>query len=244
MATVAGYRQCRPAVVHLLKSQPARFNKATAVPGHLHPQHAYLNHWEPISLVFRPVQAQGVRLVLTRTTAGTPPVDHYGNETAYSLAIANLNLAYQVTSAADLPRVGLDPASITTASSFASTNDVMGSAVDYAVRTNRADLIRTTPGRPVTGPEIRAAALPRRGGQLHADLRDATGAAQIIDRIFIDRSMRARTVAVLLQRCAGGRLRPEQCRPAAVGDVTPGRLPRDGFLHGDLWKLRPRRARQ
>lgn len=176
-----------PASVSVLRSVPPKLPKATAVPGHLHPQHSYAAHWEPVSFLLEPVTVQRLRLVLQRDPRGAGPRDAFGNTVPYSLAIANLLIGYKITSLADIPRTALQPDSFTTRQSFATTDDLLGSSVDYSLRTNRAaNIVSNTDDQASLIWRCEPQPYPRAVVNFCADLRDARGQGQVVDRIFID----------------------------------------------------------
>jgi hypothetical protein len=175
-----------PVSVSISESVPARLPKATVIPGHLHPQHAYANHWEPISLRLRPVNMLRLRLQLQRSTQSAPPTDTFGMPVAYSLAVANLRIGYEVAGLNDVPRSVLETGSFNTQESFATTSDLLGSSVDYALRTKGAANILNNTGAPsLLIWQSEPQPFPGAVVPFYADIRDA-GQAQILDKIFID----------------------------------------------------------
>lgn len=176
-----------PVAVSVLQSVPARLPKATAVPGHLHPQHAYSGHWEAVSLALKPVSVQRFRLVLQRSVLGHGPLDAFGNAIPYSLAIANLVIGYRIASKDDVPRTALQVDSFTTRQSFATTDDLLGSSVDYSLRTNSAaQVVNNTDAQASLIWRCEPQPFPQAVVNFYADLRNQHGDGQVIDRIFID----------------------------------------------------------
>jgi hypothetical protein len=176
-----------PAQASIAYSVPARLPKATAMPGHLHPQHSFSGHWEQISLTVRPTTLQHLRLVLQRVNSPGVPLDAFGNAVPYSLAVANLIIGYKITEQADVPRSALQSDSFTTRASFATTDDVLGSSVDYALRVNYArSIINNTEAQSTLIWRCEPQPIPQAVVNFYADVRDDVGNGQIVDRVFLD----------------------------------------------------------
>lgn len=174
-----------PASATILQSVPAVLPKITSVPGHLHPQHAFASHWETLSFVLQPVSALRVRVVLQRTPDGHGPVNGFGQSVNYSLAVMNFQLGYRVASLDDIPRTGMQSA--TTRQPIATTDDLLGSSVDYALRVNKAaNIIDNTSGDAALVWKSQPQPMPSAVVNFYADMRDVNGLPQIIDQIFID----------------------------------------------------------
>lgn len=176
-----------PAGVSITYSVPPKLPKATAIPGHLHPQHSYAGHWEQVTLTLRPITLQHLRLVLQRDPHGGIPLDAFNQPVAYSLAVANLVMGYKITSRADIPRTAPAADSFTVRQSFATTDDLLGSSVDYALRTNSAtNIINNTESQSSLIWRCEPQPIPQAVVSFYADVRDALGQGQIVDRIFLD----------------------------------------------------------
>lgn len=174
-----------PLAISIFQSVPAALAKATAVPGHLHPQHSYAGHWESISFRIQPITVQRIRLVLKRSTMGIPPVDVGGFPVPYSLAIMNLQLGYKIASLADVPRTAIRAGALNVRDPFATTDDILGSSVDYSLRTNDASSTLVEGDQaPIWRSEPQP--YPHAVVNFYADLRNQLGEPQIIDRIYID----------------------------------------------------------
>ena len=174
-----------PVSVSILQSVPQTLAKATSVPGHLHPQHSYSGHWEQVELRIRPTTVQRLRLILQRSVLGSAPRDVAGVATPYSLAVMNLRVGYQIASKADVPRAATRTDSLNVRNSFATTDDLLGSSVDYSLRTNSANSVLVEGSNsPIWRSEPQP--YPQAVVNFYADIRNGLGQPQIIDRIFID----------------------------------------------------------
>lgn len=176
-----------PATALILQSVPAVLPRATAVPGHLNPQHSYSGHWEALTFQLVPVRALRIRVILQRMSPSNGPVNGFGQFVNYSLAVMNFEFGYRVASKDDIPRTALATGSLTTRDSIATTDDLLGSSVDYALRVNGANNIIENV---LTNSELIWKSEPQPFANavvnFYADMRDANGDPQIFDQIFID----------------------------------------------------------
>jgi hypothetical protein len=173
----------QPFFVLISDSIPAQCNpKAVMRDKTSHPEHStgVPNHWIPQSLVFPPITTSRVRLVLSRVPTNltgflqapiwnTSYVD-------YSLAVRSFNLGYKVTSVNDIP---ID--AFQNGNTFASTTDVLGSNVSFNVyREKPSDIFKNKYWKCEPQP------VPYAVVNFYADVRDASGLSQIIDRFYLD----------------------------------------------------------
>lgn len=163
-------------------SIPPRVNPlADSSLGFGHPQHNGAGHWMQVSWRVRPVQVTRMRLVLTRNPAGYPPADSLGNQVGYSLGIRSLQPGYRINSKSDIPRFGdVD----THTSTFASSNDLLGSRVVYSLMEQKPNSV--TDGLDATAWKSEPQPVNYAVVNFYADTRDQTGVGQTIDRFFLD----------------------------------------------------------
>jgi hypothetical protein len=180
-----------PVPVHerIVESNPAVLPQISAITGHLHPQHSFSNHWRHQSYIIRPIETGNIRMLLSRTTDGTPPVSSLGQTVDYSLAIRNLYLGYSVESLADVPYKLPDPNS-PSRGTFASTTDLFGSVVNFQVRVNEAkNVLRPAPNTPnalTTVWKSQPQPIPWAVVNFYVDARSPDGKAQVLDRFFVE----------------------------------------------------------
>jgi hypothetical protein len=169
----------------IMRSIPVQLPNPVNVPGHLHPQHSFVGHWRSVSQRLKPTYLQRLRFVLQRLNNGLGPVSPLGDQVPYSLALRSITFGYEVATRADVPRTL--PVDDTYNQSFASTDDLLGSAIAFSLRdpvVNRivdntdtdADAIWVCEPQPYPGAVV----------CFYADLRDATGNPQLIDQIYIN----------------------------------------------------------
>lgn len=170
------------------ESIPTVLPPASAVLGHLHPQHSFTGHWRTVSFTIRPVYTKDLRIVLARTTEGATPTNAQGAPTPYSLAVRNLNMTYTITKLADVPWT-TPTATGEERDTFASTSDLFGSVVDFSVRVNAAtNAIGTTTGANglTTVWKSEPQPIPWAVVNFYVDGRDGQGGGQLLDRFFVD----------------------------------------------------------
>lgn len=163
-------------------SSPQYLSNAQAQNNIGHPQHSFSQHWVKCSVRIDPIGVTRFRLLLERTP-GTPPMIPAKRSGAggvvipaaplpYSLAVRNLDLGYRVTSREDIPA---DTEVIGT------TTDVLNTSVQFTVHEEMAsDILAGGIWRSEPQPVSYAVV------NLYADVRDATGDSQVIDRFFLD----------------------------------------------------------
>lgn len=150
---------------------------------HLHPQHFGAGHWTPYLFKISPVTASRFRIVMTRLPSENVPVTTLGTPVDYSLGVKDFQVGYQVTSRSDVPVVNRSDSVVTESSSIASSSDLLGSSVEYAVRENRAtDLLAGTGAIWKSAPQPLASAVVN----LYADVRDSTGTPQVVDKFYLE----------------------------------------------------------
>lgn len=168
-------------------SVPTVLPPASAVLGHLHPQHSFTGHWRTVTFQIRPVFTKLLRLVLSRTTQGTAPANTQGVKVPYSLAVRNLKLSYAIRKLNDVPWTA--PAQGEERDTFATTTDLFGSAVDFQVRINSATgAIGSTTGANglTTVWKSEPQPIPWAVVNYYCDIRDIDGNGQVLDRFFLD----------------------------------------------------------
>lgn len=179
-----------PVTATVLESMPAMLPPVSMVIGHLHPQHSYSGHWRPVRFHIRPVETTAIRILLTRTTRGVAPVDPLNQPVDYSLAVRNVYLGYRVVEKSDVPYT---PPGLVgdTRDTFATTTDMFGSVVEYAVRVNRARNVLgpalAEPGEGLTSIwKCDPQPVPWAVVNFYVDTRDPSGQGQVLDRFFVE----------------------------------------------------------
>jgi hypothetical protein len=159
------------------------------------PQHSFPNHWDRNEWRCHPIRCQRIRVVCTRHNRTPPPCDNRGNPVPYSLGCRNLYCGYKVDSFDSVPRPQAVVTSYTESDSFATSTDLLGSSVSYSIRINRAGNILLNSENPLTGAvnvdstlvwKCEPQPYPWCVVNYYMDVRDASSAAQIIDRFYID----------------------------------------------------------
>jgi hypothetical protein len=150
---------------------------------HLHPQHFGASHWTPYDFKIRPVIASRFRVVMSRPVSENIPLTNFGNPVDYSLGVRDFNIGYLVASRDDLPNSTRSSDTLTEREAIGTSMDLLGSSVEYVVRENRAsDLLTTTGALWKSGPQPIADSVVC----LYVDARDSQGAAQVVDRFYLD----------------------------------------------------------
>jgi len=151
---------------------------------HQHPQHPTEN-WDTFTLNIPPTVMSEIRIILQRIPNGRPPVTAQistspainGGPTVvskpvpYSLGIQNFALGYNISQESDLPAAAI------------TTTDALGSQVQFIPRFEVADNAingGTIPWRSAPQPTADSVV------NFYVDTRDQTGAAQLINQIFLD----------------------------------------------------------
>jgi hypothetical protein len=164
---------------------PGTLPPPKSVQGHQHPQHSFAGHWHTEALQIVPTDMSRMRLLLNRIP-GKGPIDIYGNRVAYSLAVRDFSVGYQVTSLDDVPRtLPVSDDNGAYSEPFASTEDAAGSTVQFRTRTldaSRAILDNAPDATWRCEPQPD----PNCVVSLYADVRNANRQAQVIDRVYID----------------------------------------------------------
>lgn len=149
---------------------------------HLHPQHFGAGHWSPYLFKISPVTASRFRIVMTRLPSENVPLSILGQPVDYSLGVKDFTVGYQVTDRSDVPVVNRSPDVITETTAIASSADLLGSSVDYTVRENRATDLLAGNGIWKCAPQPLASAVVN----LYADVRDATGNPQVVEKFYLE----------------------------------------------------------
>lgn len=174
-------RNLRPAFFDIKDSIPAYFTPQPNLKEGEHPHHYGAGHWQYFDLRVAPVTTNRVRVLMKRTATNSPPRDQNRQAAAYSLGIRNFDLGYQVLNRLDVPNGRRHPTKITERETFSSTTDLLGSSVEFMVRENRAeDLLYGAIWKSEPQPISHAVV------NLYVDARDSTGAAQVIDKFYLD----------------------------------------------------------
>lgn len=172
VATAVSWRvyDSRPAVVGVLSGQ-----------GSQHPQHFGTDHWMPVAWQTKPVTTTAVRLRLVRQPSGRAPVDTRGQRVPYSLGVRLFQVGYRVSDRGHVPRYG---DVVTMEQDFASTTDLLGSRVAFSLREHPARAVLT----PADGDFWRSEPQPVSWAvvNFYVDTRTADGAAQVIDRWYLE----------------------------------------------------------
>lgn len=175
-----------PVVHSVRESVPPVLPPTNTVSGHLHPQHSFSGHWHPVEFHLRPIRCNRLRVVLRRSNLGVGPVNVFGQLVDFSLAVRRLYVGYRVDSLEQVPTT--NPSSYTEAQPFSSTTDLLGSAVQFTLRTNKAENI--LPNLPNTTGQLVWRCEPQPWPwavvNFYVDARDSNGGGQVIDRFFLD----------------------------------------------------------
>lgn len=151
---------------------------------HQHPQHPTEN-WDTFTLNITPTMMSEIRILLQRIPNGRPPVTAQistsppmgggppvvTHPVPYSLGIQDFALGYNISQESDLPAEAII------------TRDPLGSQVQFIPRFEVADNAingNTVPWRSAPQPTADSVV------NFYVDTRDQTGAAQLINQIFID----------------------------------------------------------
>lgn len=176
-----------PVAASVRDSVPAVLPSPASVGGHLHPQHSFTGHWRTTVFSIRPVTTRILRILLVRSSLGSPPANAQGVAVPYSLAVRNLNISFAIAKLSDVPWT--TPSTGETRDTFASTSDLFGSAVDFSVRVNAAAnaLGATTGANGLTTVwKSEPQPIPWAVVNYYLDTRDPLGAGQVIDRLYLD----------------------------------------------------------
>ena len=172
-----------PVSFSIRDSHPPVIDRNAAISSGVHPLHFGSRHWVPVRWRTTPVVTKAIRLIFTRPGQGVEseggrfPRDTGGRLATYSVAVKDLQIGYRIDSARDMPETGL-------LEEYATSTDLMGSRVTYSLK---KDLPEYATGR-VEGRFWRSEPQPVNYAvvNFYADVRDAEGGAQVIDRFYID----------------------------------------------------------
>lgn len=176
-----------PIVITIHDSYPAVLPSSAVITTETHPQHDFQGHWVDVNLDITPVEIRRVRFLIQRFSTGIPPVDRTGSPVPYSVALQNIYVGYEISKAAHVPRAAIRDDSLTTHEPFASTTDMFGSTVEFSQRVNFANNLMNNSD--ADAPHVwksEPQPVPDAVVNFYADVRDSTGAAQVIDQILID----------------------------------------------------------
>jgi phage replication-related protein YjqB (UPF0714/DUF867 family) len=165
----------------ILDSVPAVVPAGVTDEVKLHPQHFGAGHWMAQMVDVKPVSASRFRVIMTRLPSASYPRSQDGQPVAYSLGVKDAQVSYRVSSLDDLPWLPQKDGEHTLP--IAGSTDLLGSQVDYLIRRNRAEnLVAPATGVWRCAPQP----VPNAVVSLHLDLRTSSGAAQVIDRLYLD----------------------------------------------------------
>lgn len=173
---------CNPPVIPPIASIPE---------GH-HPQHSFNGHWAPCEWLVRPRRFQRVRVVLKRHGRSKLPCGSTGKLVAFSLAVRNLYCGYKIYSKECVPRPEPVLTSVTEHQEFSQSTDILGSAVSYSIRINRAEnILRNDPATTDNSDttliwRCEPQPFPWAVVNYFMDVRDDAGGPQVLDRFYID----------------------------------------------------------
>ncbi|THA72429.1 hypothetical protein E6R60_26200 [Streptomyces sp. A0642] len=170
-----------PVQISVMDSLPAII--PTGVPSDLkaHPQHFGAGHWMQQMVDVAPVTASRFRIVMTRLPSGSAPRGIDGQPVPYSLGVKDAMVSYRAASLGDLP--WLPQADREHSVPIAGSTDLLGSQIEYVLRTNRADsLVPPAKGVWRCAPQP----VPNAVVSLYLDLRTSSGQPQVIDRLYVD----------------------------------------------------------
>lgn len=155
-----------------------------------HPQHYGNGHWENITVKVAPFNARRIRIVLTRgpgdgpitkTLTMEPSANGFVSRTTnvpYSLGLRKIKMGFSIEGESDLPIPFLPNYTVIDAAT-----DILGSPVDFVLyREDPSGPIAATPTQWRSNPQpINNAVV-----NFYLDVRDHNGAAQTVDRFFVD----------------------------------------------------------
>lgn len=164
-------------------------------PSSQHPQHNWPDHWDSCEWTCRPVRCQRLRLVLKRHTRSRLPCDTRGRFVPYSCAVRKVYCGYKIDRRDCVPRPVAVVDSVVEHEEFATASDLLGSNISYSIRINRAsNVLLNTANVDHPTQSVDATLIWRSEPQpfpwavvnYYMDIRDLTGEAQTLDRIFLD----------------------------------------------------------
>lgn len=179
-------------------STPHRMFEGVRGNEHRHPHHKSANHWETMTVRTRPVRAKRFRMVLAHLPSNKAPRHPITNKPVkYSLAVKDFQCGYEALTPSDIPLAS--PAQqVIDSTSFATSTDMLGSPVEFSMIQYRAqDLLypslQAQSGVPLsdrTGVnevwKCEPQPFPWAVVNLYVDARTPEGAAQTVDRFFVN----------------------------------------------------------
>lgn len=175
-----------PIVTAILHSVPTQLPSSQSVPGHLHPQHSFVGHWETLQIQCKPTYVQRLRLILQRINNNATPLNSFGQPADYSLAVRNYSLGYEVTGTGDVPRT-LQSDDTAFTQPFSSTDDLLGSSVDFSLRQSSASrIVGNSDTDADTVWMCEPQPFPDAVVNFYVDLRDKNGNAQVSDQVLLN----------------------------------------------------------
>lgn len=172
-----------PVVVSVQDSVPAVIASGVSDSSHLHPQHFGAGHWTPFTFQVSPVSVSRIRIVMTRITAESVPLSPLGDTVSYSLGVKDFGVGYATLTYGHVPLVRTSDSVFTESVPIAVGQDLLGSALQYVVRRNRAsDLLNHNGAIWKCQPQPIADAVV----SLFLDVRSSDGSPQVMDRFFMD----------------------------------------------------------
>lgn len=178
--------------IAITDSIPATCWTAPIDNNHTHPQHFGAGHWLTYNLRIIPVVTAQIRLRLFRTDSPSAPKDPFGNNIPYSLGVKDFQADYIVSSALDIPIVGPSNDSVRETNPIGSSTDLLGSPVDFVVRTNDARELLNQTGVWRCEPQPVANCVVN----LYSDMRTKNGNPQVFDRIYMNPLFSGATVNI------------------------------------------------
>jgi hypothetical protein len=170
-----------PSLIWITDSMPSTLLPANDLKPGEHPQHYGAGHWLAFEVRCQAVTTSQIRLCLQRVRSDKFPRDSTGVAFQYSLGVRGFLCGYRADVLTDVPRTPRDGNIVTENGTFASSTDILGSSVEFAIRKNRAmDLLNGYVWRSEAQPVNYAVV------NFYVDARDSSGAAQVIDRFEID----------------------------------------------------------
>jgi hypothetical protein len=156
-----------------------------------HPQHYGPDHWFNLATKILPVNTQRIRVVLQRRDGRGPVYSYNTTQPAanggwvtrqipvpYSLAVRRFKAGFSIEGTDDLPIPHLPATQVIGVGS-----DIIGSPISYSLYMEEpANAIKTNPVQWRCAPQPLASAVVN----FYLDVRTNTGAAQVVDRFYID----------------------------------------------------------
>lgn len=171
------------AMATIQDSVPQVISSGVSDNSHIHPQHFGTGHWAAYDFKVTPIVASRLRIVMFRLLAESVPVSTLGLPVDYSLGVKDFNVGYVAADLADVPQMKRSGASVSERESFAVSQDIMGSSVEYVLRENRAsDLLAGNGAIWKSAPQPFSDSVVC----LYVDARDSKGSPQVVDSFYLD----------------------------------------------------------